>query len=156
MFGKLGRQMFGTGKRRTPHDNHKKINKYLGSYRILVLGPDQSGIATIFHSRTSQGEIQVVAPSVRVAVVEYIKMLCFQSKSVDKTDDKNTKGKEVNESLRQEILTLDAPYELNAVLASKIAVLWADHAMKETLRLRFKFPISENVEYLLDRIMVIG
>eukprot|EP01083_Nonionella_stella_P024995 68841_1 len=171
MFGKLGRQMFGTGKRRKPHDNHKYINNDLKlsnrqrkkiQWRVLVMGPDDSDITTMFsqwqrlHSHPTQEELQLVAPSVQDAVVGFIKVLCFQSKRLYETDGENTKIKEENESLRQEILNLNAPYKLNTQLASKIAFLWADHGIKETFRLRVKFQISENAEYFLDRIMVIG
>eukprot|EP01083_Nonionella_stella_P305164 1063632_1 len=168
MFGKLGRQIgFGSrkpGKRHDVDGDLKLLKKEKNrTLRILVMGSDDSGIAVMIkqwqnemHLRPTEEEMQTVVPFVQGAVVGYIKVLCVQSQRLYETEGENTKITEENESLRQEILTLNAPYELNTQLASKIAFLWADHGIKETFRLRVKFQISENAEYFLDRIMVIG
>eukprot|EP01083_Nonionella_stella_P077728 212371_1 len=130
--------------------------------RILLLGPGDSGKSTIvkqmkkIYSTLTEEDIQMMAPYIQSAVVGYIKLLCFQCEELFEKDDEKTKIEAQNEELRQQILNLNPPYELNKGLADQIGTLWADPAIKETLRLRAKYQIHDNVDYFLDKIAEIG
>ena len=100
--------------------------------RILLLGPGDSGKTTIvkqmkkIHETLTKEDIQVMGPYIQDAVMVYIKKLCIKSQELHDKEEAKTQVKEENELLRQEILSMHAPYELSNELANKIHTLWMD------------------------------
>jgi len=126
--------------------------------RILLLGPGDSGKTTIvkqmkkIHETLTQEDIQVMGPYIQDAVIVYIKKLCLKSQELHDKEEAKTEVEQKNEMLRQEILNLHAPYALTDELAKKIHTLWMDPGIKETLRLRARYQIHDNVGYFLNKI----
>eukprot|EP01083_Nonionella_stella_P241189 842431_1 len=155
------RNIFGTkkdGKNGIDYNMNMAANKEKRTIRILLLGPGDSGKTTIvkqmkkIHSTLTDDDIKIMAPYIQDAVVGYIKLLCFQCAELHAKEECKTQVDAKNEELRKEMLNLHSPYDLNQELADKISQLWADPAIKETLSLRSKFQIHDNVGYFLDRI----
>ena len=138
MFGKI----FGkNGKSSTNLSHHSKtIDHKMAQFearnkrtiRILLLGPGDSGKTTIvkqmkkIHETLKQEDIQVMGPYIQDAVMVYIKKLCQKSQLLHEQYEAKTQVQEKNEALREEILSMHAPYELNNELAQKIHTLWMD------------------------------
>mmetsp|Transcript_28049 Transcript_28049/g.44494 ORF Transcript_28049/g.44494 Transcript_28049/m.44494 type:complete len:380 (-) Transcript_28049:189-1328(-) len=140
------------------YNMHLSEKREQRTIRLLLLGPGDAGKTTIvkqmkkIHETLSDDDIKIMAPYIQDAVVGYIKLLCFQSKELHDKDDQKTSVKEANEPLRQEIVNMRSPYLLNEELAVKITTLWQDPGIKETLNLRSRFQIHDNVAYFLDKI----
>jgi len=158
------RNIFSSKKNGHANGNNIEYNMELSrnqdkkTIRILLLGPGDSGKTTIvkqmkkIHDTLTDDDIKIMAPYIQDAVVGYIKLLCFQCHELCEKEEQKTKVDAKNEALREELLNLKSPYTLNQELATKISTMWADPAIKETLTLRAKYQIHDNVGYFLDKI----
>lgn len=124
--------------------------------RLLLLGTGEAGKTTILkqiqriHKVAKPNELRNLIPYIKDAVVGYTKILCCQAYILHRQGEK-TKVDAKIERLQRYITDLKPPYKHNAALADKISKLWADPAIKETLRLRSRYQIHDNVSHFLGR-----
>eukprot|EP01084_Bolivina_argentea_P071227 129528_1 len=127
--------------------------------RVLLLGTSDSGKTTIvkqlkkIHNITD--DIEIIGSYIQNAVVGYVKLLCRKSKQLGDTYDEKTYVDEKNEAMRVELSNLNSPYNLNQALTTKISTIWDDEGIKETLKLRARYQIHDNVAYFLNHIDII-
>eukprot|EP01084_Bolivina_argentea_P071229 129533_1 len=146
--------------------DHKEIEKRMKMekdlqkkrIRILILGPGDSGKTTILKQMKKINHIHDDSDCVRMtayikdAIVGYMKTLCYQSEILYDEHDEKTLINDNLEELRNEIMQLQAPYNLTKDLAKKIKILWSDNGIKETLNQRHHYQIPDNVEYFFNKI----
>eukprot|EP01083_Nonionella_stella_P148646 470962_1 len=156
----------------TERADHNSIEKHMKlaarqdekTIRVLLLGPGSSGKTTILkqikklHDHDANGELaerKAMAPFVRTAVIEYMKILCTQSVQLNMEHHEDTLVERHNECIRQDMVALQYPYQLTDDIASKITSLWADPGIQNTLAKRRHFQIHENASYFFERIDVV-
>eukprot|EP01083_Nonionella_stella_P143860 447971_1 len=149
--------------------DHKSIEKHMKlaskedkrTIRVLLLGPGSSGKTTFLkqikkiHDHDVIGELnerKSMAPFVRVAVIDYMKILCTQSLELSVKHHEDTLVAKRNEYIRQDMIALQYPYELTEDIARNITTLWADEGIQNTLTKRQYYQIDDNAPYFFERI----
>ena len=108
------------------------------------------------HNKHDEGEAAIMSKYIQDACVDYMKILCQQSKVLHDQYDEKTLISDEHQDIAQQFITLRAPYDLTDDLATKIKDLWSDPGIKETLNKRHHYQIHDNVAYFFDRIDVIS
>eukprot|EP01083_Nonionella_stella_P273779 928997_1 len=149
-------------------DENKSIEKHMKfakkmeakTIRVLLLGPGSSGKTTILkqitkiHANDEMTELndrQKITSYIKSSVIEYMKTLCIQSIKLNEKHNESTSVNSDHEIVRDELISLESPYNLTTDISDKIKMLWSDNGIKETLSLRKYYQIHENVDYFFDR-----
>jgi len=144
-------------------DYHLQLSaeKERRTIRILLVGSSDSGKAYLMKQwknfdnfgisqHYSDEEIHSMTARIQHEVIGYMKVLCVQSIAL--SEEQKTQVQEDNRVYLQEVVNLPSPSVFNQELAQKLLTLWADPGIQETWRLRAKYRIARNMEYMLGRL----